>query len=737
MPLLEERSQLTNWHTVDTSDKYADKLDIVGEHKVPDPVNTAQSSQGVNYFIDLHATGFIIKRKYPDTDFILNDFGGPAIPQTLYLDSKGDFSSLYTMFNRAEPVFRVGSPDPGSPMENRPLVNPDGTPINSLFNRASTPNRMGFSFIPEFGDTNRYPTTRPTITEQSRIYFKHTTNKSGIDNAGFTRPGIGLSNYYDQLIKDRGILGIRNDKVNQPLGFEQPFIVREIGQKWGIDRFTETPSGLGDVIRIGLNVLDNLGGAIFGRDPSVFADRYLADITRLSKAANPALSIFALKQTELQKRNAFDAVTTAKYGLADASTISIFDDQSPISALIDGTKLALDPQIYNPLSIYGPLSFNRMGFIDTSKLRSIAAQYAVGILKNVSERALKEATAVGTRFIESITPHSLHQIQSFGGNVIKGLKRSKFFKAVDQNIQSVQTFVGDTRDFVEQKSQGFRDTAAAIVGDLSFAYGEVGKSKLQQLDKTAYEDVKTDKVNLIPYGSAKYIKEVRGEDLISDHKKLDFIPFKFYDSFKDRHIVFRAILSGITDTFTPDYAEERYVGRPDSVYVYQGTKRDIGFTFDVYPKSDAELVTLWEKLNYLAGLTYPHWTDAAGGGKGMITPFCQLTIGNMYTDTPGYISALTYTVMDTGTWEVDWAKLPKYIQVNCTFVYIGRRLPSATQKHYELEWVGDEVYVQGKSQDWISQKGLGLGREALGKRFDLGDTVKKGLNVAANFLNFT
>ena len=75
-------------------------------------------------------------------------------------------------------------------------------------------------------------------------------------------------------------------------------------------------------------------------------------------------------------------------------------------------------------------------------------------------------------------------------------------------------------------------------------------------------------------------------------------------------MVFRAILSGITDTFSPEYSPERYVGRPDPVYVYQGTSREIGFTFDVYPKSDQELVFLWEKLNYLAGQTYPHWSDS-------------------------------------------------------------------------------------------------------------------------------
>ena len=81
-----------------------------------------------------------------------------------------------------------------------------------------------------------------------------------------------------------------------------------------------------------------------------------------------------------------------------------------------------------------------------------------------------------------------------------------------------------------------------------------------------------------------------------------------------------------------------------------------------------------------------------GGGFGMVAPFCELTIGQMYANTPGYISGLTFTVMDEGTWETTFAKLPKYIQASCTFVYIGDRLPSSTQKHYELPWVGDEKY---------------------------------------------
>ena len=111
-----------------------------------------------------------------------------------------------------------------------------------------------------------------------------------------------------------------------------------------------------------------------------------------------------------------------------------------------------------------------------------------------------------------------------------------------------------------------------------------------------------DKVNLIPYGK-RYDKfgKVELEDnavQIARYKgkteeELDFCPFRFEDS-NGNFIVFRAILSGITDQFTPEYSTERYVGRPDNVYVYQGTTREISFTVDIYPKAAEEWPVLGE-----------------------------------------------------------------------------------------------------------------------------------------------
>ena len=105
-------------------------------------------------------------------------------------------------------------------------------------------------------------------------------------------------------------------------------------------------------------------------------------------------------------------------------------------------------------------------------------------------------------------------------------------------------------------------------------------------------------------------------------------------------IVDGATLSGISDSYSPEWSSQRYIGRPDNVHVYQGVSRELSFDFVVAPFSKQEMLVCWEKLNYLAGLTYPTWKKI-GNTSRMDAPFTALTIGNMFTKTPGYINSLS------------------------------------------------------------------------------------------------
>ena len=69
-------------------------------------------------------------------------------------------------------------------------------------------------------------------------------------------------------------------------------------------------------------------------------------------------------------------------------------------------------------------------------------------------------------------------------------------------------------------------------------------------------------------------------------KDKDLVPFRFYDVNNKNYITFSALLSGITDTITPEYSDTRYLGRPENVYTYQGVTRALSFTFMFFHKQD-------------------------------------------------------------------------------------------------------------------------------------------------------
>ena len=449
-----------------------------------------------------------------------------------------------------------------------------------------------------------------------------------------------LAEYY-ALGKGKGRLSYQNNPI-----FEQPYVIKDIGDRWGLDELQTSKFVhpiVAKVINFAGGVLNDVGGAVLGREPNEYIGSAIGSYERTGKFLLTSKGIgFLTKQAVLTRRNAHKTRTDVRYDLT-----------------ADLKKKFEDPRLYNPLSLGSLPGVTKVSIYAYNPALPIAL-YLDSIASFVSKTVLALATTV-----KETAVRVLSGVATGIANAIAG-KVTETFPNLEEKAKEVKT-----------KAEAFQTVLGIQDGALSKLTGI-------KIDNKAFADVGKDRVNLIPYGETEY----KGKS----YKDLDFVPFKFFDVHNKKSIVFRALVSGITDTFTPEYASERYIGRPDNVYVYMGTTREISFTFDIYPKSDEELIHLWEKMNYLAGLTYPSWAAAAGGGQGMIAPICKLTLGQMYADTSGYISGLTYTVMDEGTWETTFEKLPKYIQASCTFVYIGDRLPSSTQKHYEVPWVGDEKY---------------------------------------------
>ena len=179
-----------------------------------------------------------------------------------------------------------------------------------------------------------------------------------------------------------------------------------------------------------------------------------------------------------------------------------------------------------------------------------------------------------------------------------------------------------------------------------------------------------DSVNLLPYGPME--------------SSTDLVKFQFKDlvSKPNKFIVFRATVTGLTDSISPEWSSERYIGRADQVHVYKGAERALSFSFTIAPTTKQELFTLWEKLNYLTGLTYPTYNDSK-----MVSPWIEFTFGDMYAGVPGFIENLSYSIPDNAPYEIDKLQLPKVIEVSMGFKYVGNHLQTMQGKHFDLPWL--------------------------------------------------
>ena len=169
--------------------------------------------------------------------------------------------------------------------------------------------------------------------------------------------------------------------------------------------------------------------------------------------------------------------------------------------------------------------------------------------------------------------------------------------------------------------------------------------------------------------------------LTDEYKELpkDFIEFRVRDAVNNQFIQFPAYLTDITDNSSAEYNPTRYIGRPDQVFVYSGYTRSISFGFRVAALQKEDVPILWRKIERLKLLTLPTFSkDVISNDNELrpVAPFVELTLGNLFFNTPGYFGSVNVTIPQTSTWELDDGyQLPHVCDVSVEFTYVGKGTP--------------------------------------------------------------
>ena len=175
----------------------------------------------------------------------------------------------------------------------------------------------------------------------------------------------------------------------------------------------------------------------------------------------------------------------------------------------------------------------------------------------------------------------------------------------------------------------------------------------------------------------------------------DIITLKFESIKQNKAVNFLSTITGLSESFSPSWNSNKFIGNPFNFYTYDGIERTVSFSFKIFSLNAIEHKAAWDRINFLTSLVYPQSFEGDAGY--IAAPFLRLTIGDMYKRKEGFLESLSYSFDDNSPWEteiernlidsdtpekMDGYKLPKIINVETTFKFIEQRNGVSGHRYY-------------------------------------------------------
>jgi hypothetical protein len=280
--------------------------------------------------------------------------------------------------------------------------------------------------------------------------------------------------------------------------------------------------------------------------------------------------------------------------------------------------------------------------------------------------------------VDDITSHTDPAISSIAD--INSLKQ-KYDTFQFENGTQISTVLNNTSgEYITRRNDWYKAETGDDVESmpyLKYFTGDV--ESITSGDKTNARDLARDRT-----GKGKKISYIKDPSNINEKLQRNVLePYKYIngadDGFDDAITVsfaigrndpikFRAFITELNENSSPQYQSFQYIGRVEKFINYTGVQREASFKLGILAFSKDELESVWRRINYLTGLTFPY-----GFTKGILQPnIVRLTIGNVYNDQPGYISSLSKTFNQLGeTWDLD-AQVPIAATLDMKFTIIEK-----------------------------------------------------------------
>ena len=210
--------------------------------------------------------------------------------------------------------------------------------------------------------------------------------------------------------------------------------------------------------------------------------------------------------------------------------------------------------------------------------------------------------------------------------------------------QDFRNKIGD-RVFQNDKRIDYTSFNRRFEGRVNLGNPGAKKSRSAFYDSETTRNNPLDKINALPLYKSQFVTQ--------EPVKNDFVKFRIgvidnNDPSLKTFIHFRAILDEMNDNFNAEWTEQKFMGRGEKFYNYGGFDRTLNLSWTVVAQSKAELIPMYQKLNYLASVCAPDYSDNGYMRGNLIS----LTLGGWFYETTGIMQGISFGVPEESPWEI-------------------------------------------------------------------------------------
>jgi hypothetical protein len=307
-----------------------------------------------------------------------------------------------------------------------------------------------------------------------------------------------------------------------------------------------------------------------------------------------------------------------------AKPISLFKSPEGLRKAVDAGDVYFVKKSPSPESI-----FNKIKQGSSSPL-GVAANVGFGLLKGLKDRNPTRDNPYGAKYTTT-----------FNGKTVNETKAFSNFATKDK--------VGFYQEYIKSSNP--------ITGQEEYRAGTIKKRDENKLLKGKSFDI-INKDILESLSTADNYTDTKFEEFKKNNTlNTPFVYIKTYGK-ADSGILLPGTISGISEDFSPEISEFRYIGSPFNVYKYGGVSRSLKFELKLYYYDLTTKITMKKNMDKLRKLVFPDedisvnkYNNSAGASPMLFNPnLVYLTINGLYDNLFGIIDTLSISIDETASW---------------------------------------------------------------------------------------